>query len=67
MRGVGVCRTKRNAAKSRRRGDSPAAVTAAQERVRAAVQDRIRIIGFDDGAGDRDLVRRRRHERRFGP
>ena len=55
-----VCRAKCNAAKAEKRGDSPAAVEAAHDKVRAAVQARIQIIGRNDGAGDRWAVRRRR-------
>ena len=54
-----VCRMKRNARKAQERGDSPAAVAAMYEKVREAKLERIRVLGYDDGAGDRNAVRRR--------
>ena len=53
-----VCRAKRNARKAERRGDSPAAVARAHQRVRDAIRDRSRIAN-NDGAGSRELVRAR--------
>ena len=54
----GPCRAKRNARKAERRGDSPAAIARAHERVREAIRERARIVR--DSAGSRDLVRARR-------
>ena len=53
-----VCRAKRNAHKAARRGDGPEYIARAHERVRAARAERARIIGRDDGAGDRNAVQR---------
>ena len=50
---------KRNARKAQKRGDRPVAVAAVYEKVRDAKRERIRVLGYDDGAGDRNAVRRR--------
>lgn len=63
----GVCRAKRNVSKARRRGDPPASVEAARERVREAREARIAVLGYDDGAGDREAVRGGRSSRGRGP
>ena len=54
-----VCRAKRNARNAEKRGYSPDGIAAAHERVRDAKQERVRLLGYDDGAGDRDAVQRR--------
>ena len=56
----GVCRVKRNVRKAQKRGDNPAAVAALFEKVRDAKLERFRVLGYDDGAGSREAVRRRR-------
>lgn len=55
-----VCRAKRAARKGEKRGYGPSGIRRVHERVRLAKLERIRIIGFDDGAGDREAVRRAR-------
>ena len=60
----GPCRTKRNAAKARKRRDSPAALARYQQRVRDAIARRVDTLGYDDGAGDRRRVRAFREGRR---
>ena len=49
--------------KAEKRGGSPVAVAAAHEKVWDAMLERIRFLGYDDGAGDREVVRRRRAAR----
>ena len=56
----GVCRAKRAVAKGRQRGYAPASMTRVEARMQEAIQVRIEVIGYDDGAGDREAVRRRR-------
>ena len=55
-----VYRAKRNARKTEARGAGTVTVQAANARGQAAKLERIRIIGYDDSAGDREAVRRRR-------
>ena len=56
----GVCRAKRAVAKGRQRGYAPASMTRVEARMQEAIQVRIEVIGYDDGADDREAVRRRR-------
>ena len=56
----GPCRVKRAIHKGAKRGYGPDAMARLQARLREAVQARIRIIGHDDGAGDREAVRAHR-------
>ena len=54
----GVCRAKRAVAKGAKRGYSAQGMAQVQARLREAVQVRIEVLGHDDGAGDRETVRR---------
>ena len=56
----GVCRAKRAVAKGRQRGYGPDAMARVEARMQEAIQIRIEVIGYDDGVGDREIVRRRR-------
>ena len=56
----GVWRVKRNAQRTGARGRGSGAVATKHEKVQAAMRKRIRVLGYDDGAGDREAVRRRR-------
>ena len=53
----GVCRVKRQTATARKRGAGPAAMEGLAERFREARRERVRVLGHDDGAGDRKAVR----------
>lgn len=54
----GVYRAKRNARRTEARGRGPEALAAMHEKVQAAMLERIRVLGYDDGADDREAVRR---------
>ena len=56
----GVCRAKRNAQRTGARGRGPEAAATMHAKVQAAMRERIRVLGYDDGADDREAVRRRR-------
>ena len=56
----GVSRAKRALAKGRKRGYGPSSLARVEARMQEAIQVRIEVIGYDDGAGDREAVRRRR-------
>ena len=55
----GVCRAKRNAQRTGACERGPEAVAAMHAKVQEAVLERIRLLGHDDGAGDREAVRRK--------
>jgi len=59
----GPCRAWRNYQRARRRGDSGEALDRAIDRYTAAIDERARLLGRDDGAGAREAVRRERRGR----
>lgn len=65
-----VCRAKRALAKGRARGYGPSGMKQLRERVQLAIEARAEVLGYDDGAGDRERVRaggRSSRGRRSGP
>lgn len=60
----GVCGRLRALAKGRQRGYGPRKLAALQGEVDRAIEHRARVLGGDDGAGDRAAVRA---QRRLGP
>ena len=54
-----VCRAKRAARKGIKRGYGRETMARLHEKVRLLKLERIRLIGYDDGAGDRNAVRRK--------
>ena len=48
------------ARKTEARGAGPVAVQATNARVQAAMLERTRVLGYDDGAGGWEVVRRHR-------
>ena len=49
-----------NARRTGPRGRGLEAVAATHAKVQVAVQERVRVLGYDGGAGDREAVRSRR-------
>ena len=56
----GVYRAKRAVEKGAKRGYGAQGMAQVQARLREAIQVRIEVLGHDDGAGDREAVRRLR-------